>query len=240
MGEIREAYSWFGLDADAHLRHAAGQGARRRRRLGRDRGHHARRARALRPRRTASSRRTAPSTRRRSTSRSTDALGREWQTATIQVDRVMLPERFDLWYIDEAGQPAAAGGDPPRDLRLAGAVHRRPDRALRRRLPALVRAGPGRRHPDRRPPRRAGPRAGGRPAGAPGCGSRWTPRTAGCRTRSGWPRSRRCRTCSSSATARSRRGRRRRGRAAGDQQPAEGWEALADRLAAEAAARRPD
>ena len=32
-----------------------------------------------------------------------DALGREWQTATIQVDRVMLPERFDLWYIDEEG-----------------------------------------------------------------------------------------------------------------------------------------
>ena len=29
-----------------------------------------------------------------------------------------------------------------------------PRRALRRRLPALVRAGPGRRHPDRRPPRR--------------------------------------------------------------------------------------
>ena len=33
-----------------------------------------------------------------------DALGREWQTATIQVDRVMLPERFDLWYTDEHGQ----------------------------------------------------------------------------------------------------------------------------------------
>ena len=33
-----------------------------------------------------------------------DALGREWQTATIQVDRVMLPERFDLHYIDEHGQ----------------------------------------------------------------------------------------------------------------------------------------
>jgi threonyl-tRNA synthetase len=33
-----------------------------------------------------------------------DALGREWQTATIQVDRLMLPERFDLWYIDEQGQ----------------------------------------------------------------------------------------------------------------------------------------
>ena len=33
-----------------------------------------------------------------------DALGREWQTATIQVDLVMLPERFDLWYIDDQGQ----------------------------------------------------------------------------------------------------------------------------------------
>ncbi len=34
----------------------------------------------------------------------TDALGREWQTATIQVDRLMLPERFDLWYIDDQGR----------------------------------------------------------------------------------------------------------------------------------------
>ncbi|MGI8929592.1 MAG: threonine--tRNA ligase, partial [Candidatus Limnocylindrales bacterium] len=33
-----------------------------------------------------------------------DALGREWQTATIQVDRLMLPERFDLHYVDESGQ----------------------------------------------------------------------------------------------------------------------------------------
>ncbi len=33
-----------------------------------------------------------------------DALGREWQTATIQVDLVMLPERFDCTYIDETGQ----------------------------------------------------------------------------------------------------------------------------------------
>ena len=33
-----------------------------------------------------------------------DALGREWQTATIQVDRLMLPERFDLWYVDEEGR----------------------------------------------------------------------------------------------------------------------------------------
>ena len=33
-----------------------------------------------------------------------DALGREWQAATIQVDRLMLPERFDLHYVDENGE----------------------------------------------------------------------------------------------------------------------------------------
>ena len=33
-----------------------------------------------------------------------DALGREWQMATIQIDLTMLPERFDLTYIDEDGQ----------------------------------------------------------------------------------------------------------------------------------------
>jgi threonyl-tRNA synthetase len=34
-----------------------------------------------------------------------DALGREWQMATIQADLTMLPERFDLSYIDEEGRP---------------------------------------------------------------------------------------------------------------------------------------
>ena len=33
-----------------------------------------------------------------------DALGREWQMATIQADLVMLPERFDLTYTDENGK----------------------------------------------------------------------------------------------------------------------------------------
>ena len=33
-----------------------------------------------------------------------DALGREWQMATIQVDLTMLPERFDLTYVDESGK----------------------------------------------------------------------------------------------------------------------------------------
>ena len=161
-----------------------------------------------------------------------DALGREWQTATIQVDLVMLPERFDLTYIDEHGEHVAADGDPSRHLRLAGALHRHPHRALRGRVPVLVRAGPGRRHPDRRPPRRGGRRAG-RGARARGLrvevddsdnrmqnkirlaqeqkvpymlvlGDREIEaRTASPRTRSG------------------------------EQQPAEAWESLADRLAAE-------
>jgi threonyl-tRNA synthetase len=33
-----------------------------------------------------------------------DALGREWQMATIQADMMMLPERFDLSYVDEHGE----------------------------------------------------------------------------------------------------------------------------------------
>jgi len=34
-----------------------------------------------------------------------DALGRAWQLATIQADLTMLPERFDLTYVDEEGKP---------------------------------------------------------------------------------------------------------------------------------------
>jgi threonyl-tRNA synthetase len=34
-----------------------------------------------------------------------DVLGRRWQLATIQVDLTMLPERFQLEYIDTDGQP---------------------------------------------------------------------------------------------------------------------------------------
>jgi len=33
-----------------------------------------------------------------------DALGREWQMATIQADLTMLPERFDLTYVDDEGR----------------------------------------------------------------------------------------------------------------------------------------
>jgi len=33
-----------------------------------------------------------------------DAIGRDWQLATIQLDLVMLPEKFKLYYIDERGK----------------------------------------------------------------------------------------------------------------------------------------
>ena len=124
-------------------------------------------------------------------------------------------------------RPAAAPDrDPPRDLRLARAVHRHPRRAFRRRLPVVGRAGPGRRHPDRRSPHRGGRRAGRRSCGHAACGSRSIAPTTGCRTRSASPRNRRCRTCWSSATARSRRGRRRRDRALASSSRAESsWDA---------------
>jgi threonyl-tRNA synthetase len=34
-----------------------------------------------------------------------DVLGRDWQIATVQLDLTMLPERFDLTYVDADGQP---------------------------------------------------------------------------------------------------------------------------------------
>jgi threonyl-tRNA synthetase len=34
-----------------------------------------------------------------------DVLGRDWQIATVQLDLTMLPERFDLTYIDADGKP---------------------------------------------------------------------------------------------------------------------------------------
>ena len=156
--------------------------------------------------------------------------------ATIQVDLTMLPERFDLTYIDEDGQPQrpiaihrAIYGSLERFIGIL-------DRALRRRVPAVGRAGPGRRDPDRRPPRRGGRASSPACCARAGCGSRSTTPTTGCRTRSGSPRSRRCRTCSSSATARSRRGRRRPGRAPASSSRPSGWDELAERLAAEAGA----
>ena len=114
-----------------------------------------------------------------------DALGREWQMATIQADLTMLPERFDLTYIDEDGQPQ-------RPI----AIHRAIYGSLERFIGILVEHFAGAfplwlapvqavvipiadRHVD------AARGAGGRAARRAACGWRSTTPTTGCRTRSG-------------------------------------------------------
>ena len=70
----------------------------------------------------------------------TDVLGRSWQIGTIQLDRQM-PQRFGLTYMGPDNTRAPGVRHPPRALRLVRALHRHPDRALRRRVPVLARAG---------------------------------------------------------------------------------------------------
>ena len=102
----------------------------------------------------------------------TDVLGRSWQMGTIQLDSQM-PARFGLTYMGADNAEHTPYVDPPRALRLARALHRDPDRALRRRVPVLARAGadadpPGRRRSTASRRARAGreagrvPRRGGR------------------------------------------------------------------------------
>jgi threonyl-tRNA synthetase len=76
----------------------------------------------------------------------TDSIGRAWQLGTIQLD-YNAPERFDLELHGRGQRAAPAGGDPPRGERLVRALHRHPDRALRRRLPGLAGPGAGARDP---------------------------------------------------------------------------------------------
>jgi threonyl-tRNA synthetase len=169
----------------------------------------------------------------------TDALGREWQTATIQVDRVMLPERFDLWYIDETGQqqrPVAihraiygslerfigvltehfAGAFPLWCAPVQAVVIPIADRHLEpaRELAAVLRARRIRVEVDASDGRMQNKIRLAQEQKVPYMlvlGDREVEaRTAAPRTR------------------------------AGEQQPTEGWEALAERLAAQAAERRPD
>ena len=123
-----------------------------------------------------------------------DAIGRDWQCGTTQVD-FNLPERFGAFYIDPDGQKKHAGHDPPRHLRLDGALPRHPDRALRRALPALARAaaGGGRDHHVGRRRLRARRGRGGAPRSA--CASRRTCATRRSTTRCASTRSPRCRRC---------------------------------------------
>jgi threonyl-tRNA synthetase len=119
-----------------------------------------------------------------------DALGRAWQLATIQADLTMLPERFDLTYIDEDGKPQ-------RPI----AVHRAIYGSLERFIGILVEHFAGAFPLWVAPvqavvipitPRRAASWQAS--SGSAGCGSRSTSRRTACSTRSGRPRSRRCRT----------------------------------------------
>ena len=102
-----------------------------------------------------------------------DAIGRTWQMSTIQYD-FNQPRAVRPRVRRRRRLPPAAGDDPLGEVRLDRAVHRRARRALRRRLPALARAGAGAGHPDRRAAQRL-PRRDRRPdagAGAAGRGRR--------------------------------------------------------------------
>ena len=92
-----------------------------------------------------------------------DAIGRDWQCGTLQVD-MNLPERFDLHYVGADNTPQAAGDAASGAVRLAGALHRHPDRALRRRAAAVAVAGAGRGHEHLRRPGRLRRGCGGKAA----------------------------------------------------------------------------
>ncbi len=168
-----------------------------------------------------------------------DALGREWQMATIQADLTMLPERFDLTYIDEEGKerrPIAihraiygslerfiailvehfAGAFPLWVAPVQAVVIPIADRHLdaARELAAVLRGRGLRVEVDDSDGRMQNKIRLAQEQKVPYMlvlGDREIEgRTAAPRTR------------------------------AGEQLPAEGWEALADRLAAESAARRPE
>ena len=100
---------------------------------------------------------------------------------------------------------APAGDDPPRPDGQLRALHGDPDRALRRRVPALAGARPGRRAAARRPPRRL------RARGARGAGGGRAARRRRRAHRVGRPQDPRGRAAQGAVHA---RGRRPRGRAA--------------------------
>ena len=88
----------------------------------------------------------------------TDAIGRKWQCATIQLD-YQMPAAVRAEVHRRRQRRAPAGRHPPGDLRQLRAVHRAPDRALRRGVPAVAGAGAGRRAADRGPARSTTPGA---------------------------------------------------------------------------------
>ena len=82
-----------------------------------------------------------------------DAIGRTWQMSTIQLD-FQTPQRFDMHYVgadNERHRPIMIHRALFGSIERFFAVLRR---ALRRRVPAVARAGAGPRAAGRRPPRR--------------------------------------------------------------------------------------
>ncbi len=72
-----------------------------------------------------------------------DAIGRDWQCGTLQVD-FNMPERLGALLCRRGRLKACARHAAPGDPGLDGALHRHPDRALRRADAAVARAGAGR------------------------------------------------------------------------------------------------
>ena len=137
-----------------------------------------------------------------------DTLGRVLADGDDPARRAACRERFELSYIGADNEEHMPVRDPPRAVRLARALHRHPDRALRRRLPVLARARadpdpPGRREPPRR-------RRPSWPRSSSPTGSRSTRPTTPSASGSATARSRRSRSWSSTAT-RSRTSRSRSG-----------------------------
>ena len=135
-----------------------------------------------------------------------DAIGREWQCGTTQVD-FNLPERFGAFYIGVGFGKEAAGDGASRHLRLDGALPRHPDRELCRAFPAVVRAAAGGGGDDHLGCRRLCRKRGREAEGMPGFRPRPIFATRRSTTRSAstaWPR---CRSSSSAASARRRRAR---------------------------------
>ena len=100
-----------------------------------------------------------------------DAIGRDWQCGTLQLDFV-LPERLDAEYVGRG----RLGKQRPVMLHRAifgslRAVHRHPDRALRRRVPALAGAGAGGGRHDHVATPTTTPRRSAANCGRPACGS---------------------------------------------------------------------
>ena len=106
-------------------------------------------ARAARARVHGRTRATARSTARRSTCTCSTRSAASWQIGTVQLD-FQMPQRFGLRYQGADNAEHTPGDDPPGADRLVRALHRHPDRALRRRVPVLARAGAGARDPGRR------------------------------------------------------------------------------------------